>query len=106
MGHYKGWRTRVRDHLSASNQQHATLLSLVKEQNQFIQLSSMKTVKLDAVRCNDLKWVSRHLWTSLGTVIINVMLERRLELVHGEEWNGLELWRQLFRENEGGAEQV
>ena len=31
---------------------------------------------------------------------------RRVQMVNGETCNGLELWRRLYVENEGGAEQV
>ena len=38
--------------------------------------------------------------------LANSVHERRLQLTGGEDNNGLELWRSIFQENEGGAEHV
>lgn len=36
---------------------------------------------------------------------MNSVYDRRLQLTNGEDCNGLELWRRLFIEHQGGAEQ-
>ena len=50
--------------------------------------------------------ISMNLWSFLGMHMDNNVYMRRATLVDGEEGNGLELWRKLYMENEGGAEQV
>ena len=55
----------------------------------------------------DLNRLSSSLWSFLGQhCLADVVYDRRLQLTNGEDCNGIELWRKLFRENEGGAEQV
>ena len=60
---------------------------------------------VDGVRL-DLVWISRHLWTFLGPRLGDDVYGRRVQMAGGEENNGLELWRKMFMDNEGGAEQV
>ena len=54
----------------------------------------------------DMQWISRHLWSFTGRNVTDVVHGRRLNMTLNEEDNGIELWRALFIENEGGAEQV
>ena len=55
----------------------------------------------------DMVKISQILWAFLGGhALHNKVYERRLQLTGGEEGNGLELWRALYHENQGGAEHV
>ena len=54
----------------------------------------------------DLHWIAKHLWSFIGRNVTDVVHGRRLTLTQNQEDNGVELWRALFVENEGGAEQV
>ena len=50
--------------------------------------------------------VSNNLWGVLGPYMHDNLYMRRVQLVNGEDGNGLELWRRLYSECEGGAEQA
>ena len=54
----------------------------------------------------DYLWISQHMWVFIGKNISNDLHGRRLSLTQNDADNGFELWRSLFVENEGGAEQV
>ena len=54
----------------------------------------------------DFQWATAHMWTFIGKHVAEAVYSRRQTLVNGEEDHGIELWRALYVENEGGAEQV
>ena len=58
---------------------------------------------LDTLGPRDLCGLPQALWTLLGTLMGDEIHPRREALAGGEEGNGLELWRVLYLENEGGA---
>ena len=61
---------------------------------------------VDTLGPNHLIEISQFLWMFLGTVITDDLHLRREALSGGEEGNGLELWRVLFWEHEGGDSAV
>ena len=54
----------------------------------------------------DLVWLSKELWSFLGPKLGEDPYKNRVQTARGEDRNGLELWRNLFEANQGGAEQV
>ena len=105
--HYRTWRSRVTDHLMASNQSWGRVLELVERQR--APLSKERLAGIGGVddAPMDLNKISAQLWSFLGQYCLgNKVYDRRLQLTNGEDFNGLELWRRLFLENQGGAEHV
>ena len=54
----------------------------------------------------DLVWLSRALWTFMSANMTLTFQRTCSQLIGCEEANGLELWRFLYFQNQGGAEQV
>ena len=54
----------------------------------------------------DLTWISQHLWALIVGNSSAGVQSQATALAGGEEYNGLELWRRLYINHEGGAEQV
>ena len=103
---YRLWWNRIRDHLTGGYQPWGRLLDIVERQREqltFRYLSSIPTVDGAVL---DLRWLSQELWCFLGPRLSESPYSRRVQLAGGEERNGLELWRRLHQDNEGGAEQV
>ena len=61
---------------------------------------------IDVLTPADLIEMAQDLWSFLGTVMTDDIHPRRESLAAGEDGNGFELWRVLFWEHEGGAQQV
>ena len=102
----KNWNERVRDHSKEVNPGWGYIF-------QAIETSKLKLRLADCVYWTtpngagvDLKWASQHLWSFIRSNITNTVHMRCLTLTMNEADNGFELWRMLFLENEGGAEQV
>ena len=96
----------MRDHLCAGHQPWGRLLEVVEKHREaltFQKLSSISTVDGATL---DLPVISRQLWCFLGPRLGDSLYSRRVQLAGGEDQNGLELWRKLFMEFEGGAETV
>ena len=103
---YRNWSNRIRDHLVAEHQPWGRLLDVVEKARIPLTFSWLAACPgIDGARL-DLPWLSRHLWTFLGNRLGDSIYVRRIQVAGGEESNGLELWRRIFMENEGGAEQV
>ena len=66
--------------------------------------------ELPQIKTPDLKvdwnFLAIKLWSFIGDRVTGIVHQRRQQLTLGEEYNGLELWRALFIQNKGGAEQV
>ena len=89
------------------NQNWGELLEKVEKTKDPITYQALSTLQYEAKGMKvDLQWVTRCLWNFLGNHMDDSLYRRRLQLASGEEGNGLEIWRVLFRENEGGAKQV
>ena len=61
--------------------------------------------KVDGVTL-ELVRLSKELWGFLRPMLVEAPYHSRIQKAGGGDRNGLELWRDLFREHEGGAEQV
>ena len=104
---YRNWASRVKDHLMSNNLSWGRLLEVVEKQRApLTKVRLMSITGVDNASLNLVK-ISQLLWAFLGNHCFrNSVYERRLQLTSGEDHNGLELWRALFQENQGGAEQV
>ena len=105
--HYRSWSSRVKDHLMSSNLSWGRVLEVIEKQRQPLTKARLAwTAGIDEARL-DMPKISQILWAFLSNHCLhNPVHERRLQLTGGEDNNGLELWRALYQENEGGAEQV
>ena len=104
--HYRNWSDRVKDHCKETNCGYGFIFNLIEAQKTRISNSNLSMGKLDDGTEVDFKWLSQHLWVFIGKNIDNDLHGRRLALTQNEQDNGFELWRALYVENEGGAEQV
>ena len=101
------WRDRIRDHLCAGHQPWGRLLEQHVEKSRLPLTFEIlhRTTHLEFAQL-DLPHLSRDLWTFLGPRLGESIYSRRIQLAGGEDRNGIELWRRLYMEHEGGAEQV
>ena len=107
--HYKIWADRIKDHFKERNSDWTFIFKLIESSKSPIWKHSLSQSTVgNSVRCSavDFQWVTSHLWTFIGKHVTEVVYSRRMTLTNGEEDHGMELWRALFVENEGGAEQV
>ena len=103
---YKNWNERVRDHFKQVNPNWSYVFNGVESSKVRIPISECRIWAMpNGMQC-DLKWAAQHLWSFIRSNITDTVHIRCLTLTMNEDDNGLELWRMLFLENEGGAEQV
>ena len=107
-----GWREYVlchvpqptRDHMVEGHAAYGPLLKLVEEEATPLTLQKLQC-GVDGVD-GDLVYVASQVWGLTGRHMVDSQYNKRKQLAAGEEENGLELWRRLFRDHEGGAERV
>ena len=103
---YKNWNERVRDHFKEVNPNWGYVFNGVESSKVRIPIADCRLWAMpNGMQC-DLKWAAQHLWSFIRSNITDTVHIRCLTLTMNEDDNGLELWRMLFLENEGGAEQV
>ena len=103
---YKNWNERVRDHSKGSTPNSKYVFQAVQSAKTQIRIADCRHWRMPNGHTCDLLWAAQHLWSLIGSNITNTVHMRRLRLTMNEEDNGLELWRMLSLEKEGGAEQV
>ena len=97
----------MRDHLMMGNVCWGRLLDLVEADRYALTLERNRSFTNVDGCWLDLEFIGTQLWTFLSQFAIGDQLyARRVQMVGGETYNGLELWRRLYVENKGGAEQV
>ena len=106
MAHYDNWRRRIRDHFVGVNTNYSYVFSLIEGEKVPIRWRFLATTRVAELPYMNWEWMATHLWTFTANYLSDVQLNRRGTLVMGEEFNGLELWRALFRENCGGSAQL
>ena len=100
---YRNWRSRIIDHMCTGNQSWGRLLELVEKMRVPLTFGYLNTVTdVDGVWL-DLPHLSRDLWSFLGPKLGESTYSRRIQIAGGEDRNGLEFWRRLYMENEGGC---
>ena len=103
MEKYKGWRDLMREHLLGSNQGYGRIIDEVERRRDPITMAGLQlNPTMDGMNC-DLVWITRQLWTFISRNVTRSFRKTLKSLVSGEELNGLELWRVLWRDNEGGS---
>ena len=103
---YRNWSDRVKDHCKEVNLGYAHVFNLIEAQGSKIVQANLQMGMLENGVTVDFKWLSQHLWVFIGKNINDDLHGRRLALTQNDADNGFELWRALYIENEGGAEQV
>ena len=103
---YRNWADRVKDHCKEVNPSYSYIFELIQRERQPIAMNALGMYTLPDGVTVDLHWIAKHLWSFIGRNVTDVVHGRRLTLTQNQEDNGVELWRALFVENEGGAEQV
>ena len=103
---HKTWVTRIHDHASMTNPNWRRLLDKVRKMNDRITWQWMSMNCIDGLQPRDLTMLSVYLWGGvLGTVMTDQQLQRRQALAGGEGGHGFELWRVLYWDHAGGAQQ-
>ena len=103
--HYRNWSDRMKDHCKEVNCGYGPIFAMIEETKTRISNIRLTMGQLNDGTMVDFKWLSQHMWVFIGKHD-NDLHGRRLALTQNEADNGFELWRALFVENEGGAEQV
>ena len=100
---YKEWRDLMREHLLGSNQGYGRIIYEVEKRRDPILMAGLQANPImDGMTC-DLVWITRQLWTVLSRNVTRSFRKSLKSPVSGEELNGLELWRVIWRDNEGGS---
>ena len=93
------------DHLIRCNVHWGELLNYVEQEQTPLTWTKLKASPITessyGFSC-DLMSVSRTLWSFIGEHMSTALFDRRTAMASGEERNGIELWRRLFRTHEGG----
>ena len=100
---YKQWATRVKDFCQTVDPSWRRVLDRVQGINKQLNRALLSISPLDCLTAADMCEISQLLWMFLGSVLGDTVHQRREALAGGEEGNGLELWRVLYLEHEGGA---
>ena len=103
---YRNWSDRIKDHCKEVNLGYSYIFNLIEAQGSRIVQANLQNGVLENGAAVDFRWLSQHLWVFIGKNINDDLHGRRLALTQNDADNGFELWRALFIENEGGAEQV
>ena len=106
---YHTWANRMKDHFCEKNPNWSHVFKLIESWKIPISISQLGTSTIgdDHNPINvDFHWIANHLWTFIGKQISDTMYHSRTTLTNGEDNNGVELWRALYIQNEGGADQA
>ena len=106
MALYDNWRLRVRNHFVGTNCNYSRIFELVETNKVPIVWADLRTTYVPDLPHVDWQWISTHIWAFTGNFLSDAQLTRRMALVGGEEFNGLEYWRALHAENVGGSTQL
>ena len=103
---YRLWAARVRDHLVGGHTPWGRVLELLETDRMPMTFRRMRCMQHVDGTWVDPCVLANNLWAFLGSHMQNNPYMRRLTWVNGKEGNGLELWRCIYQECEGGAEQT
>ena len=101
--YFRLWRDRFVDHFCRSTQKWRQLLEFVQVGTTPISKSWLQSTNVSGVNAWDL---STMLEAFLVDYFPKGMYNRRVQLAGGQMGNGLEMWRLLFVEYQGGSEAV
>ena len=103
------WYARMREHCAQSNPRWLKVFDLIEQTKKPISLKEIPGLRVDPAHgLEDADWmnIALKLWSFIGNHVTGLIHQRRHQMTLGEEYNGLELWRALYVQNKGGAEQV
>ena len=106
MAKYKDWRSHMVNHLLHSNQGWGKVLWIVQQQRLPITYQRLQATRIGGINVNWI-WLTRAMYAFMYDHV--TLAQKRAmptRLGTGQEYNGLELWRLLHFENEGGAVEV
>ena len=104
--HYDNWRRRIRDHFIDVNCNYAEVFRLIENEKGIISWANLPHMKIQSLPHMNWQWIASHLWSFMGQYMTDNVLNDRLVHTCGEEFNGLELWRQLFLQHCGGSTEL
>ena len=104
--HYKEWRDNIRDHLLGCNQGYGRVLWEIEHCKFPLSMRFLEANPTLAGMNIDMTWITRSLWTFMLKHAKKSTRNMFKTLVDGEELNGAELWRTLYVQNKGGANEA
>ena len=106
MANYDTWRRRVRDHPVGTNINYSKFLETIEKEKVPIRGCTLATTYIPALPHLNWEWATSHLWTLTGGCLEDCLLNGRIMICPGEEFNGLNMWRFLYKLNSGGSGQL
>ena len=103
---FDNWRRRIRDHFVSVNCHYTEVFKIIENNKTPIRWSDLRMTHVQGLPYLDWEWVATHLWSFTSSFLTDTQLDRRMALVQGEEFNGIEFWRALYQENIGGSVQL
>ena len=104
--YYKTWHHRMRNNWVRDNPDYAPLLKLIEAEESPLKWEKLKSGIQISGKQVDLIHVATQMWSSIADHLDDTIFDRMSQMVSGEDENGIEMWRKLFRDHEGGGEQV
>ena len=103
VGEYQMWRDRMLDHLCRTNRKWRSLLETMQTWNHPIRRDWLLTQS----ECGFSGWeIAQILEAFLVEWLSDGLYRRRVQLCGGEKGNGIEMWRWLYAEFQGGSDAV
>ena len=96
----------MRNQMLTTNQGYGRIIYEVERENFPLTFERLQAHPYIPGLAVDLNWVTRHLWMFISRHVTKSFRNSMNSLVGGQELNGLELWRILWIQNEGGAQEV
>ena len=98
-GKYKTWKQKLVDHASESNEAWRNFLKHIERQTEPMTYQCLASLNFGRFTGWEL---ALDLWSFISKRLGTTLYERRVQLAYGIEGNGVELWRRLFCDYEGG----
>ena len=99
---YRQWSSRVRDHLIMQNTNWGRLLEVFQKERMPATRSRLQSMTIDGVWLVLINIADR-LWAFLGAHMKDPLYQNRMQMVSGEDGNGLELWKRIYMQYGGGG---
>ena len=103
---YDSWRRRVRDHFVSVNCNYGLIFDTIESTKVPINWSTLAMTRNQQLPFMNWEWAATHIWTFIGGYLSDDIMRRRMTLTNGQDYNGLELWRALYAENNGGSTEL
>ena len=103
---YDKWRLRIRYHFINTNMYYKDIFDLIEKEKNIINWRTMSNCRVPDLPNVHWAWVATHLWSFVSRFLGDTMLGRMDTLANNEEFNGIELWRNLYLEFMGGSTEM